>query len=137
MPATATGSRSTENGCDRIRAPVSSQTARTGRRRSSTRQRFRWTDADWRGIGRDGHVIYEMHVGTFTAEGTWRAAREQLPALAELGITVIEMMPVADFPGRFGWGYDGVDLYAPTRSLRQRRTISAPSSTARTRSASA
>jgi maltooligosyltrehalose trehalohydrolase len=56
-----------------------------------------------------------MHVGTFTRQGTWRAAIEQLPALAELGITIIEMMPVADFTGRFGWGYDGVDLFAPTR----------------------
>ncbi len=56
-----------------------------------------------------------MHVGTFTTEGTWRAAAEQLPELARIGITVIEMMPIADFPGNFGWGYDGVDLFAPTR----------------------
>src|SRR5437588_37211 len=61
-----------------------------------------------------GQIIYEMHVGTFTEEGTWRAAAEQLPELARIGITVIEMMPVADFPGNFGWGYDGVDLFAPT-----------------------
>jgi len=74
---------------------------------------FRWTDAAWRGVGRDGHVMYELHVGTFTPEGTWRAAAEQLQALARLGITVIEMMPIAEFPGRFGWGYDGVGLYAP------------------------
>ena len=59
-------------------------------------------------------VLYEMHVGTFTAEGTWRAALEHLPALAELGITTIEMMPVAEFAGRRGWGYDGVDLFAPS-----------------------
>ena len=76
---------------------------------------FAWTDAAWRGIGRDGHVAYEMHVGTFTPEGTWAAAEAQLPELARLGISVIEMMPVADFAGRFGWGYDGVNLYAPTR----------------------
>ena len=76
---------------------------------------FAWTDQDWRGTGRDGQVLYELHVGTFTPAGTWRAAIEELPALARLGITVIEMMPVAEFPGRFGWGYDGVDLYAPTR----------------------
>ena len=56
-----------------------------------------------------------MHVGTFTAEGTWRAAAGEIERLADLGITVIEMMPVADFAGRFGWGYDGVNLYAPTR----------------------
>ena len=55
-----------------------------------------------------------MHIGTFTREGTWRAAAEQLPELARIGITVIEMMPVAEFPGRFGWGYDGVDLFAPS-----------------------
>jgi maltooligosyltrehalose trehalohydrolase len=66
-------------------------------------------------VSRDGQVLYEMHVGTFTPEGTWRAAMEHLPALRQLGITVIEMMPVADFAGRFGWGYDGVNLYAPTR----------------------
>jgi maltooligosyltrehalose trehalohydrolase len=56
-----------------------------------------------------------MHVGTFTREGTWRAAADQLEELASLGVTTIEMMPVADFPGRFGWGYDGVNMYAPTR----------------------
>jgi maltooligosyltrehalose trehalohydrolase len=58
-------------------------------------------------------IIYEMHVGTFTREGTWRAASDRLPQLAELGITALEMMPIAEFPGRFGWGYDGVDLFAP------------------------
>ena len=56
-----------------------------------------------------------MHVGTFTAERSWNAATRELPELAELGITCIEIMPVADFPGRFGWGYDGVNLFAPTR----------------------
>ncbi|HEX4947385.1 MAG TPA: malto-oligosyltrehalose trehalohydrolase [Blastocatellia bacterium] len=76
---------------------------------------FEWSDHQWRGCGIRGQVIYEMHVGTFTPEGTWAAATEQLPELAALGITVIEMMPVADFPGRFGWGYDGVNLFAPTR----------------------
>ncbi|HEX3556221.1 MAG TPA: malto-oligosyltrehalose trehalohydrolase [Thermoanaerobaculia bacterium] len=74
---------------------------------------FPWTDAGWQGLGREGQVIYEMHLGTFTPEGTWEAAARKLPALAELGITVLEVMPVAEFPGRFGWGYDGVDLYAP------------------------
>ncbi len=76
---------------------------------------FAWTDALWKGVGTEGQVLYEMHIGTFTAEGTWRAATEHLPYLAELGITILEVMPVADFPGRFGWGYDGVNLFAPTR----------------------
>jgi maltooligosyltrehalose trehalohydrolase len=76
---------------------------------------FTWTDVSWPGARRDGQVLYEIHVGAFTPEGTWAAAMRQLPALAELGITLIEIMPVADFPGRFGWGYDGVDLFAPTR----------------------
>jgi maltooligosyltrehalose trehalohydrolase len=56
-----------------------------------------------------------MHIGTFTAEGTWKAAGQQLEALRELGVTVLEIMPVHDFCGRFGWGYDGVDFFAPTR----------------------
>jgi maltooligosyltrehalose trehalohydrolase len=76
---------------------------------------FEWSDAAWRGRRRDELVIYEMHIGTFTPEGSWRAAIGELPALAELGITAIELMPVADFPGDFGWGYDGVNLFAPTR----------------------
>src|SRR5262249_39219764 len=76
---------------------------------------FPWTDAGWRGCGPQGQVVYEMHVGTFTPEGTWEAAAQQLPELAALGVTVIEVMPVADFPGKFGWGYDGVNLFAPTR----------------------
>ena len=75
--------------------------------------RFRWSDGDWKGLGREGQVLYEMHIGTLTREGTWEAAARELEALAELGITVIEAMPVAEFPGRFGWGYDGVDLFAP------------------------
>src|SRR5215210_6554780 len=76
---------------------------------------FKWTDATWKGVRARGQVLYEMHVGTFTAEGTWAAAAAELSALADLGVTVIEMMPVADFAGQFGWGYDGVNLYAPTR----------------------
>jgi maltooligosyltrehalose trehalohydrolase len=76
---------------------------------------FQWTDGNWPGIKMPGQIMYEMHVGTFTPEGTWRAAMKELPELARIGITVIEMMPVADFPGEFGWGYDGVDLFAPTR----------------------
>jgi maltooligosyltrehalose trehalohydrolase len=75
---------------------------------------FAWTDRDWHGCAREGQVIYEMHVGTFTREGTWEAAARELAELADLGVTVLEVMPVAEFPGRFGWGYDGVDLFAPT-----------------------
>ena len=76
---------------------------------------FPWTDRDWRGPDFHGQVLYELHVGTFTPEGTWAAAAAQLPALAELGVTVLEVMPVNEFPGRFGWGYDGVAWFAPTR----------------------
>jgi maltooligosyltrehalose trehalohydrolase len=76
---------------------------------------FRWSDADWKGVPPDGQVLYEMHVGTFTPDGTWAAARERLPDLKAVGVTCLEVMPVNEFPGRFGWGYDGVDLFAPTR----------------------
>jgi len=76
---------------------------------------FGWTDENWRGIGLAGQIVYEMHIGTFTREGTWNAATVELESLAQLGVTVLEIMPVADFSGAFGWGYDGVDLYAPTR----------------------
>lgn len=76
---------------------------------------FEWTDASWPGVKLRGQFLYEMHVGTFTPEGTWAAAAEKLPLLKEIGITIVEMMPVAEFPGRFGWGYDGVLMFAPTR----------------------
>ena len=76
---------------------------------------FAWTDQAWPGVCLEGQVIYEMHLGTFTPEGTWEAASRELPELADAGITLIEAMPIADFPGRFGWGYDGVNLFAPTR----------------------
>jgi maltooligosyltrehalose trehalohydrolase len=74
---------------------------------------FPWTDHAWRGLSLPGQVFYEMHIGTFTRGGTFEAARRELPELAALGITALEVMPVADFPGRFGWGYDGVGLFAP------------------------
>jgi len=74
---------------------------------------FAWSDADWRGIQLKGQVLYELHLGTFTKEGTWESAARELAELKNFGITCIEVMPVAEFPGRFGWGYDGVDLYAP------------------------
>ena len=76
---------------------------------------FQWHDQGWPGVPLEGQVIYEMHVGTFTPAGTWEAAMGELPVLAELGVTVLEIMPIADFSGRFGWGYDGVNLFAPTR----------------------
>ena len=74
---------------------------------------FVWRDGQWPGVGIEGQVIYEMHIGTFTPEGSWAAAGRELAELAACGVTVIELMPVADFPGRFGWGYDGVGLFAP------------------------
>src|SRR5262245_39644190 len=76
---------------------------------------YQWTDRDWPGIRINGQILYEMHIGTYTQEGTWQAAKAHLSELADIGITAVEVMPVADFPGRFGWGYDGVCLYAPTR----------------------
>jgi len=76
---------------------------------------FPWTDSEWPGVKLKGQIIYEMHIGTFTPEGTWRSAAEQLAELKRIGISVIEVMPIADFPGKFGWGYDGADLFAPTR----------------------
>ncbi|QHE86640.1 malto-oligosyltrehalose trehalohydrolase [Hydrogenophaga sp. BPS33] len=73
---------------------------------------FEW-DAGWRGRPWCDAVIYEMHVGTFTAQGTFAAAAQRLAQLSDLGVTAIELMPVAAFPGQFGWGYDGVLPYAP------------------------
>ena len=75
---------------------------------------FAWTDRDWPGATPRGQILYEMHVGTFSREGTWKGAQRELEELARIGVTLIELMPIADFPGRFGWGYDGVDLFAPT-----------------------
>ena len=77
------------------------------------------------GSHRNGQVMYEMHIGTYTQEGTWEAASRELPELARLGITCIEMMPVNDFPGPFGWGYDGVDLFAPNGKVRDARRFQA------------
>ncbi|MCM5552233.1 malto-oligosyltrehalose trehalohydrolase [Pleomorphomonas sp. NRK KF1] len=74
---------------------------------------FVWSDHGWRGLSWHEAVIYELHVGTFTPEGTFRAAAAKLPYLKSLGISVIEMMPIGDFPGRWSWGYDGVLLFAP------------------------
>ncbi len=76
---------------------------------------FTWHDQDWQGVGPCHQVLYEMHIGTFTCEGTYAAAGEKLPFLKEIGITCLEVMPVNEFCGEFGWGYDGVLPYAPTR----------------------
>ncbi len=71
-------------------------------------QSYAWSDAGWRGVARDDLVIYELHVGTFTPEGTFDAVVPRLAELSALGVTAIEIMPVAQFPGERGWGYDGV-----------------------------
>ena len=73
---------------------------------------FTWTDDRWRGGPLQGAVIYEMHVGTFTAEGTLDSAIGRLDYLVSLGITVVEVLPVAAYPGDHGWGYDGIGLWA-------------------------
>jgi maltooligosyltrehalose trehalohydrolase len=75
---------------------------------------FHWSDDGWTCLPLEGQAIYEMHVGSFTQAGRWAAAVDHLPELVDLGITLLELMPVSEFPGRFGWGYDGVDLFAPT-----------------------
>ncbi|MDQ6827446.1 MAG: malto-oligosyltrehalose trehalohydrolase [Gemmatimonadota bacterium] len=74
---------------------------------------FPWHDDEWRGVAMADLVIYELHVGTFSDAGTFAGIIPHLLELAELGITAIEVMPVAEFPGARNWGYDGVDLYAP------------------------
>jgi maltooligosyltrehalose trehalohydrolase len=74
---------------------------------------FAWTDQDHPGVGGRGRVIYELHIGTFTPAGTWSGARARLPELARLGVTVVEVMPVGEFAGERGWGYDGVLWFAP------------------------
>jgi maltooligosyltrehalose trehalohydrolase len=81
---------------------------------------FQWSDQDWiekkRSDPKQSYkslVIYELHVGTFTPSGTYRAVENKLPYLKELGVDAIELLPLADFPGSRNWGYDGVCLYAP------------------------
>lgn len=76
---------------------------------------FRWTDDHWPGLSAKGQVLYEMHIGTFTQEGTYASAMRELAELSAAGITTLELMPVADFAGEVGWGYDGVNLFAPSR----------------------
>jgi maltooligosyltrehalose trehalohydrolase len=74
---------------------------------------FRWTDGNWQAKPLGSALVYELHIGTFTKEGTFRSAIEKLDYLADLGVTHVELMPVNEFSGTWGWGYDGVDLYAP------------------------
>jgi maltooligosyltrehalose trehalohydrolase len=74
---------------------------------------FAWTDANWQAPPLSSALIYELHVGTFTQPGTLLAAEARLDYLRDLGVTHVELMPLANFPGKRGWGYDGVDLYAP------------------------
>jgi maltooligosyltrehalose trehalohydrolase len=77
---------------------------------------YGWQDRGWRGRPFEECVAYELHVGTFTPEGTFAAAAARLADLAELGVTAVSLMPLADFPGRWNWGYDGVLLFAPDSS---------------------
>ena len=77
---------------------------------------YRWSDQAWRGVPLREAIIYELHVGTFTPAGTFAGVTARLPYLAELGVTAIELMPVADFAGSRNWGYDGVSLFAPSRA---------------------
>jgi maltooligosyltrehalose trehalohydrolase len=74
---------------------------------------FPWTDGSWAGLHDDALVIYELHVGTFTGEGTFAGVESKLDVLASLGVNALELMPIAEFAGRWNWGYDGVDLFAP------------------------
>ena len=84
----------------------------TGLSRSYDHSAFRWTDRSWRGGPLHGSVIYELHIGTFTAEGTFDAAIGRLDHLRDLGVQSVELMPVATFPGKHGWGYDGINLWS-------------------------
>ncbi len=76
---------------------------------------YRWHDAEWIGLALEDIVFYELHVGAFTSEGTFRAAAEKFAYLKDLGVTAVEVMPLADFPGNRNWGYDGVAPFAPAR----------------------
>jgi maltooligosyltrehalose trehalohydrolase len=77
---------------------------------------FQWTDASWQARPLSSAIIYELHVGTFTPGGTFASAIERLDYLRDLGVTHVELMPVNQFSGERGWGYDGVDLFAPHRA---------------------
>ncbi|HUP72772.1 MAG TPA: malto-oligosyltrehalose trehalohydrolase [Acidimicrobiales bacterium] len=74
---------------------------------------YQWRDRQWRGLSLRGAILYEMHIGTFTPGGTFVSAIERIAHLVELGVDAVELMPIAEFSGTRGWGYDGVDLFAP------------------------
>ena len=78
--------------------------------------RFVWRDNGWKGMPLAEYIIYELHVGTFTPQGTFDGAISRLDYLCELGITAVELMPVAQFPGERNWGYDGTYPFAPQNS---------------------
>jgi maltooligosyltrehalose trehalohydrolase len=84
-----------------------------GRSRMIDHESFRWSDEHWNPPPLSSAIVYELHIGTFTPDGNFEAAVERLPHLVDLGVTHVELMPVAEFSGDRGWGYDGVDLYAP------------------------
>jgi malto-oligosyltrehalose trehalohydrolase len=86
---------------------------------------YEWRDTDWRGRPWHEVVIYELHVGTFTSEGTFAGVERRLDHLLDLGVTAIELMPIADFPGKRNWGYDGVLLFAPDSTYGQPDTLKA------------
>ena len=87
---------------------------------------FSWSDHLWTGVAPERLVLYELHVGAFTAEGTFAAATAKLSSLADLGVTAVELMPVADFPGSRNWGYDGVASLCARPLLRDSRRLAAP-----------
>jgi len=76
----------------------------------------RWTDSNWRGHTLEKSIFYELHVGTYTREGSFDALIQHLPYLVDLGITTLELMPIAQFPGSRNWGYDGAYPFAPQNS---------------------
>src|ERR1700694_4388393 len=84
---------------------------------------FEWTDSDWKGIPLEDVVFYELHVGTFTEEGTFAALISHLDRLADLGVNTIELMPIAQFPGTRNWGYDGVYPFAVQNSYGSPRDL--------------
>jgi maltooligosyltrehalose trehalohydrolase len=86
---------------------------------------YAWSDADWRGLPPERLVFYELHVGTFSPEGTFAGLSDRLDHLVSLGVTAVELMPVSDFPGRRGWGYDGVLPFAPEQSYGRPETLKA------------
>jgi maltooligosyltrehalose trehalohydrolase len=86
-------------------------------------QNFEWTDRDWKGVPLEDSVFYEMHVGTFTPEGTFDAVRDRLDQFVALGVTTIEIMPIAQFPGNRNWGYDGVYPFAVQNSYGRPRDL--------------